>query len=79
MVITWTVGLRPFAIPDASWVAAAPLSGHTGWCVRHHEWGDILYMRVFTALCADKRYAVIHTNPTPPLRLLKPLYIHVRP
>lgn len=79
----WVVGVCPFAIPDASWVAVAPRSGHTGWCVRHQVWGDILCMRVFMDVCTDNLIratdTVIPTNPTPPLRLLKPLYIHVRP
>lgn len=83
VVIMWAVGARPFAIPDASWVAVAPRSGHTGWCVRHRVWGDILCMRVFMDVCTDNLIratdTVIPTNPTPPLRLLEPLYIHVRP
>lgn len=53
MVITWIFGIRPFAIPHASWVAVAPRSGHAGWFVRHHEWSDILYMCVFAAVRAE--------------------------
>lgn len=49
VVITWAAGMCPFAIPDASWVAVAPQSGHAGWCVRHQVWGDIQYMHVITA------------------------------
>lgn len=49
----WVAGVCPFAIPDASRVAMAPRSGHTGWCVRHQVWGDILYIRVSTDVCVQ--------------------------